>query len=121
MNNDDNRYIWKVQTKTAGTRYNIYKYDGKKQVYYGSYDTIEEARKIRDKLEKNEWKKIPTRKNEKNKNKTPRYIQKDKYNKYVLIKSIDGDFQYFGTFKTRSAAVEERDFLITHNWNYDDV
>lgn len=119
MNNDNNRYIGKVQTKTAGTHYKVNKcdHDGK-QVYYGIYDTIEEARKIRDELEKNGWKKSPTRKN---KNKTPRYIHKDKYNRYIIGKSIGGDNQYFGEFKTRSEAVEERDYLITHNWNYDDV
>lgn len=47
------KYIY----KTAGNTYGIHKYDGKKQVYYGSYKTLEEAKKMVKKLEDNNWNK----------------------------------------------------------------
>lgn len=45
------RYIY----KTKSNKYGIHKYNGRKQEYYGSYNTLEEAVEMVEKLEKYGW------------------------------------------------------------------
>lgn len=47
------KYIY----KTKSNKYGIHKYNGKKQEYYGSYNTLDEAIEMVQKLEKYGWNK----------------------------------------------------------------
>ena len=112
----DERYIYRI-TNTG--KYRVSKYNSllAKQCYYGEYDTLEEAIRERDKQAKNGWK-IPSRK---------RKPYKHQKHLYAIHKTPNGTFTiqkqgvHYGTYKTLEDAIEERDWLIENNWNYDNI
>ena len=107
MKSDDNTYIYPSRNKYV-IRKTIY---GKRK-YYGTFETLQEARKYRDFLVDHAWN---TKYIKKNYN-INRYIKKHR-KKYYISKRIDGKDVYFGTFETLQEAREYRDFLEEHDWN----
>lgn len=101
-------------------KYRIYKTINKTCHYYGTFNTIEEARAYRDFLIEHEWDiqyKKYTRGPQKS---THKYISHGKHdNKYHLSKTIHGVNTHFGSYNTLQEAVHERDFWISINWNID--
>lgn len=107
MKSDDNTYIYPSRNKYV-IRKTIYG----KRTYYGTFETLQEARKYRDFLVDHAWN---TKYIKKNYN-INRYIKKPR-KKYYISKRIDGKDVYFGTFETLQEAREYRDFLEEHEWN----
>ena len=112
----DERYIYRI-TNTG--KYRVSKYNSllAKQCYYGEYDTLEEAILERDKQEKEGWQIPPRKRKEYTWNKPKRYIHESKTGKYIIKRNG----QHYGTWNTLQDAVDERDWLIENNWNYDNI
>lgn len=104
-----NKYIYKL-----GNRYHIRKSLNGETEYFGSYDTFDEARKIRDKLMSNDWNKecIQDILDEKNKVKTY-YQHIRKNNRYYAIDGPDKTYQ--GQVKTIEEALYYRDIIFENN------
>jgi hypothetical protein len=86
----------------------------------GSFNTEEEARKAHAKLlhdgviqEKKRGRPISKGIN--------RYISFTKNGTYRIQKCVDGVKCYFGTFKTLENAQQERDYLESIDWDYDNM
>ena len=100
-------------------KYRVAKYNPtiKRQVYYGEYDTLEEAIQVRDKEQLKGWR-IPPRKRKQYKwNKKRRYIHETPNGTYIIKRYG----QHYGSWKTLEDAIEERDWLIKNNWSYDNI
>ena len=95
-------------------KYGIYKSINNKTYFFGAYKTLKEAKKIRNQIIMNGWKKIKTKKP---KNPT-QHIYKNK-NKFRIIKQIGNKTQDFGTYNTLEEAIQERKYLIENGWEYD--
>ena len=93
-------------------RYFVAQYVNKERVVYGRYDTREEAIQRRNQLIHDGV--IQDRKKEN------RYISK-KNRGYFIQKRINDVVEYFGMFRTLEDAREERDFLESINWDYDNM
>ena len=77
--------------------------------YYGAYDTLEEAIERIKYLEKNDWDKSLMQRHK------PENISR--FNgKYRLIKRIDGQAKYYGTFDSYEEAVNVRDKYDKEGW-----
>ena len=102
------RYIYCLKEKCK-----IEKIINKKKEYFGTYDSIEEAKPIRDQLEKHNWNKkyIPQKPQ-----KQDRYIHFHQ-EKYEIEKIIKNKPIYFGRYDSIEKAREVRDQLEKHNWN----
>lgn len=111
-NNQPDRHIRKI-----GNKYRIVKTN----VYYGTYNTKEEARQYRDKFKSHNWDKTYAdtviRKNKQKQKQTKtdhphRYIYRSK-NSYFIQK----DHVYYCTLKTLKEAIRVRNELETHDWD----
>jgi len=80
-------------------------------VYWGSFPTIEEAELHKAYYIGKNWKVKPRFKANKH------IIQRG--DKYVLIKSIDGERTIYGTFDNIEDARHERDVCMKCNWDFD--
>jgi len=100
-------------------KYRVTKYNPsiKRQVYYGEYDTLEEAILVRDKQEKEGWQIPPRKRKEYTWDNLKRYIHESKTGKYIIKRNG----QHYGTWNTLQDAVDERDWLIENNWSYDNI
>lgn len=113
-NTEDHIYYIKHTGKYRVVKYNP---DIKRQVYYGEYSTIEEARKKRDKERQNGWK-IPPRKRKPYKHDKRLYcIHQTKIGTYTIQKQG----VHYGTYKRLTDAIEERDWLVENNWSYENI
>lgn len=120
------RYI-KYSCKRENTQYHcIYRNKGgysiRKSIkgeiiYFGYYDTLDEAVDQRDWFEVNNWdtRLINTKKLKRTKDPTMRYITKH-HGKYEIIKQINGKQRYFGSYNTLREAKHMRKKLIKNNW-----
>lgn len=98
------KYITKSKDK-----FKVQKFVDGKIIGFGYYDTLEEAKKARDKFESENWQYVPKESDiHRNIHKTPRG--------YAIFKRIDGDMKHFGTFRTIEEALEEKERLIANNW-----
>jgi viroplasmin and RNaseH domain-containing protein len=87
---------------------------------YGSFDTEEEARNYLDKLREEgviQEKKLGRPFS----NPKDRYIRKTEAGTYSIQKHINGVKCYFGTYHNLQDAREERDYLESIDWDYDNM
>lgn len=109
------KYIHKV-----GNAYHINKYHkGGVYVYYGSFETLEEAKRHRDYCIKHNWSE-DCKKLQRKKYDLPSYITVNK-DGYLLQKkpSKDGGEYYGRWFRTLEEAIHERDLLLMVDWDED--
>ena len=109
-----NKYVYKT-----GTKWKVQKYLNGKNETFGYYSTIEEALKVRDDLEDNNWKHSKPKKkyNRWNSEENPnRYITKVG-TKWKVQKQIHKKHTNFGHYSTIIEAKAVRDNLIANNWN----
>lgn len=111
----DNRYIYYMQGK-----YRVLKTIDDRKAYYGGYDTLEEARKRRDYLVSIDWDEPKTfRKYER--------IERDDSMKYIYLDKRSGNYfikkgdECYGTFKSLDDAKNERDYMVSIDWDYGDM
>lgn len=106
-----------------GKYYNISKSIGGKNCSFGYYKTLEEAIKVRDELELNEWDKTKVNvdfNQGRRKSKYGKYISKIG-NYFTINKSIDGNLKNFGYYKSLKEATEARDHFVDNGWDYDHI
>lgn len=105
------KYIYKF-----GKSYYVMKF----KKYFGSYETLEDAKEARDKFEKNGWDSTTinySRKRwkwDRTRPKITKHIYPTHSNKYAISKNNE----YYGTFNTLEEAIEERDLLEKYHWDY---
>lgn len=108
-----------------GDKYVIYKRipSLNKRIYFGTFETLHEAREYRDFLEEHDWDtKYIKRKRDKHAppGEDTKYITFYKCNqKWVVNYYRDGKHYYFGCFDSFEEAREERDFWESIDWNLD--
>lgn len=101
------KYIQKKQNL-----FYINKHINRENLYFGPYETVEEAINARDDLISKNWGK--TKKEYNNSNDTL-YILKSN-NHYIITKTFNGKPKYFGSYKTLKEAIPARNKLIENNW-----
>ncbi len=87
---------------------------------YGSFGTLKEAvecheRLIREGVIKKKHRGRPFSR------KSDRYISRSRNGNYRIQKSVHGVKGHYGTFKTIEEAREERDYLESIEWDYDNM
>ena len=103
-----NRYI----SKRKGS-YVILKKVNRVTCFFGTYKTLEKARRIRDYFERTGW-----NLNERLWFSDTLYVSKNK-GKYVIRKTIDGKRVWFSQWNDRETAIEEANLLKKCNWDWD--
>ena len=99
-------------------KYRISKHIKGKTYYYGTYTTLEEAKKQVKELEKTNWQIPKPKRKPYDTSKENRYIQQQPKTKhYFIIKNGE----HYGTYNTLEKAREERDWLIKNNWSYENI
>ena len=111
MEDNPTRNIFKRQYKDK-PYYKIEKQINGERLYYGSFNSLEQAIQHRDFLEEQQWNIKYCRKP-----RGEKYIQKSVSGKYKVSKRIKNNQIYYGTFNTIEEAREYRDFLEEHDWN----
>lgn len=109
-------------TKKDGVHYQIYR----KKVFYGIYDSLDLAIKIRADLikcnwDKNELNNIRKKHGVKVRDPSMKYISKSKYDRYVITKIVDNRRRQFGSFHTLEEAKKVRDALVENDWDFNAV
>lgn len=112
--------IRKKQTKTmpkyisrSGKRYRVIRHmKNKKCKTYGSFDTLEEAIEMRNRLINTNWELPPKE------YMGMMYIQKDK-NSWKIQKQLNGKQRCVARFKTMEDAINVRDMLVKFEWDLD--
>lgn len=107
------KHIYKDDTK-----YNIQKKVGDKQIYFGRYDTLEDAIAAREYFEANGWnpEDIPKWNMARQYTHEHRFIVKSSAG-YQLKKSINGINVYFGSYNTLEEAITAREYFEKYGWN----
>lgn len=104
-----------IQKVRYNNRYRVVKRVDGVYKYYGTFDTLEEAKRHRDYCESNDWSsdcRVLTRK----KHDLPKYITKSARG-YLLQKNSKSTGLYQQWFRRLEDAVKERDLLIKVNWD----
>lgn len=117
-NNNPNKNIKKHRKK-----YSLIKKINGKDVYFGTFETVQEAREYRDFLEEHDWnpeyRKI-SRYSQWNKNNLPKNIYyNNKQNTYSVRKVFNHEPITFGTYHSLDEAIHERDFWESIDWSLD--
>ena len=94
-----------------GSNYVIFKFINGEKVIFGEYDSLDEAKQIRNNLISNAWE--STEKN--TRSKYGKYILKDN-NRFVVKRTYKGVNHFFGSFKTLDEALKCREELVATNW-----
>ena len=105
------RYIY----KNKNGKYEIRKRIGGVLLYWGSFNTLEEAKLYRAYYMGKKWMVNPHFRNRDN-----RYICEQE-GSYIVRKRISGVLNYFGTFKDLQKARDERDKCIACNWDLEQI
>lgn len=105
MKSDDNTNIY-----PSGNKYMINKTIHGKSKYYGTFTTLDEARRYRDFLVDHNWNVCCKKK------RNSSHIFKNR-NKYMIMKRVNSKNEYFGRFDTLEEAKIYRDFLEEHDWD----
>lgn len=91
--------------------------------YFGNYQSLEKAQKVRDYFVEHDWPindrfkfiEIPK----------TRYLRKTKAGNYKIVKWLEVNgikkMVYFGTYSTIDKAMAERDLLVQYNWDLEKV
>ena len=104
-----NRYIFR-----NGKRFGIQKSIDGVNTVFGYYDSLEEARKFRDRFESENWVNNP-HEEEFLKNRKDRYIHKIG-DKYYVYKNVNNDILTFGEFESYEDAKLKLNYLIENDW-----
>lgn len=92
-----------------------------KSFHYGSFKTLEEAIEYRDLCIERDWDEQLMPKNNPITCNSMRYIHKSPVGNYEIKKWENGKTVHYGTYHTLFDAIQERDLLIKHDWDYDAV
>ena len=112
-------FIYKNTSSTGKITYTVRRVIGNRNVYFGSFNTIDEAIKYRDYLIKHNWDinykmdKIRSRKY----HNIYTMVNIDSIVYYIVAKGIKGKTTNFGLFKNIDDAVDYRDYCEENNWN----
>ena len=110
----DDKYIYFYKDKG----YIIQKKINDKIEYFGQYNTLDEAIKVRDYFEKNNW---PVNERLKfTKGNEKKYIHQTKDGYYAVQKKIKDKLISFGRYYTLEDAQKVRDYFQTNGWNVDE-
>ena len=118
------RYIYQKNTRTfvrmpeyiyqrRNGWFEIRKRIGGTLIYWGSFPTLEEAKLYRAFYIGKQWLVNPSFKNK-------RYIRPQN-DKFLIVKTITGKKNYFGTFNDLSTAMDERDICVSCDWDFDQI
>ena len=99
---------WKIKGKNIGK-------------HYGSFKTLEEAIEFRDLCRQKNWDEKLRSCNNPTLHNPMKYIKKTPAGNYKIEKWENGTTEHYGTYLTLFDAMQERDLLIKHNWDYDAV
>ncbi len=88
-----------------------------KYFYFGNYQSLEKAKRVRNYFVEHNWDiserfkfmEIPP----------TRYIRKTRAGNYKIVKWLNGKMVYFGTFHSLEDAMLERDLLVESNWDWE--
>lgn len=93
-----------------------------KYYYFGNYQSLETAKKVRDYFVENDWN---PEERFKFMGKPTRYIRKTRSNTFKIVKWLDVDgikkMVYFGTYSSLDKAMMERDLLVEYDWDLERV
>lgn len=89
----------------------VFKFINGEKVIFGEYDTIDEAKQVRNNLIDNAWESTEPY----TRSKYGKYILKKK-NKFIVKRTYNGGNHFFGYFKTLDEAIECREELVSTNW-----
>lgn len=89
----------------------IFKFINGNKVIFGEYDSIDEAKQIRNNLIDNAWESTEPN----TRSKFGKYIIKDN-NKFIVRRIYKGVSHTFGYFKTLDEAIKCREELVSKNW-----
>ncbi len=90
----------------------VYKYIMGEKNIFGEYDSLNDAKRIKNNLISNAWESM-----EENNNSTyAKYIRKNG-EKFVVSRIYNGKYYYFGQFNSFEEALEHREYLIANNWD----
>lgn len=122
MSNDEKRYIQKTRN---GKKYTVSKKVGNETVYFGTYDSLRDAKFARDYFEKHEWSTIKRDElfnllPEESRGRLGKHIHTDGA-KYHIQKHINRKLVYFGRYPTLEDAIIARQYFEEHDWNPEDV
>lgn len=96
-------------------RYYIYKNIEGKVTYFGCYDTLEEAVKRRDYMLDNGWSREGISvKHYRERTEEMKYLTRTGNGRWRITKNNEN----YGTFKELSDAMDERDYLVSIDWDY---
>ena len=95
--------------------YDVYTGTSRKKKYYAHAQTLIQALMKRDYGLANNWKPFPYT----HISKTSELYIHDSNGRFMILKEINGNLIYFGTFDTLEDAIAERDLLIKYDWDYD--
>lgn len=112
------RAIYRKFNKGEVKAYEIMKRIDGEMKYFGSYSTIEEARRVRDTLEANRWKNLYSFEDDSLEEKYDENIYRIG-EKYFLKKEFDGEMIIFGVFDDPFEAIDYRLECIKKNWDFD--
>ncbi|WP_455645450.1 hypothetical protein [Methanosphaera sp.] len=101
-------------------KYQIIKWLNGKTIYFGSFNTLEEAITERDHLIKHNWDKEYSKyyqQQEESIHRNPKkYIHYDGWN-YKIYKNVRGKLRYFGGYTTLEEAITMRNYFIDNEWD----
>jgi len=97
--------------------YQVRHWENGKDVHYGTFHSLEEAKRYRDNCVNNDW--HVSKKRMIRKRNLPKYVTLTMSGNYLIRRMIGDKTEYFGTFHSKRDAVDERDMLNASIWNYD--
>lgn len=109
---------YKRVTKYVYQYYNKYVIKQKQQTLYIT-NTLQDA--LQKKHELLQQGKLRPLLRGQHRNPENRYITKTHSGTYAIRKMVNGYYQHFGTYKTLEDAREERDYLESIGWDYDEM
>lgn len=110
---DDRENIYKIKNGWA-----VHREVNKKRINYYTYQTLEEAKSMRDWLRKHDWNREAFEKEYARRYpELPEHIYKTPDGRYMVRKNWKAGPQVYGRYNTLKKAISKRDYLIEHNWN----
>ena len=102
--------------KTPYNTWVVVKWINGKQVSFGTFKSLKQAKKHRDFCVRNNWS------NECKKRHQLKHISQDKRTgRYFIHRRVNGENKYYGYFSNIIDAIHERDLLIKFNWNLEEL
>lgn len=99
---------------TPYNSYMIVKHINGRQISFGTFKSLKQAKKHRDFCVRNNWEE------ECKKRHRLKHISQDKRNgRYFIHRKVNGEVKYYGYFSNIIDAIRERDLLIKFNWDID--